>query len=70
MCMHVHMRACVYVSMFSCISAGFKECDKKDLLEELGREILTAIETGEALSSPSLLNTVLLICHASIKEHK
>ncbi|XP_048742795.2 ubiquitin-like modifier-activating enzyme ATG7 isoform X2 [Ostrea edulis] len=47
----------------------FKECDKKDMLNQAGKGIWDAIVSGEALESPELLSRFLLLTFADLKKY-
>lgn len=48
---------------------SFKECDKKCLLEQSGKQIWEDIVSGKAIEDPSLLSRFLLLTYADLKKY-
>lgn len=48
----------------------FRDCNKKDLLDKVGREIFASISSGEAVADPSLLSKFVLLTFADLKTYK
>ncbi|ESO95826.1 hypothetical protein LOTGIDRAFT_116619 [Lottia gigantea] len=48
---------------------GFKECDKKLLLEEKANQIWQDIKTGKAVEDPTLLSRFILLAYADLKKY-
>ena len=48
---------------------GFKNIDKKEILEKAGREIWDAINDGSAIHNPSLLTNFVLLTYANLKKY-
>lgn len=48
---------------------GFKSADKKALLSAAGEKVWAAIESGEAITEPSLLSQFLLLTFADLKKY-
>ncbi|XP_060072759.1 ubiquitin-like modifier-activating enzyme ATG7 [Ylistrum balloti] len=47
----------------------FKECDKKSMLVQSGKQVWEDIISGKALEDPTLLSRFLLLTHADLKKY-
>ncbi|CAG0899101.1 unnamed protein product [Darwinula stevensoni] len=49
---------------------GFRDLDKKALLQEVGKELWKQIQNGQALENPTILNSFLLLTFADLKKYR
>ncbi|KAL5004908.1 hypothetical protein ScPMuIL_018364 [Solemya velum] len=48
----------------------FKNCDKKDLLTNIGGQLWKDITSGDAISNPTLLSRFLILTYADLKKYR